>query len=98
MRLNLQRLLNPFRFVLISSAGWLNQQLLFAMEYLREENRVLREQLGGRKIPLSNDQRRRLAAKARRFGRVPLEGPFPCLRSQKATPYTSQIFIACSSD
>jgi putative transposase len=36
---------------------------------LREENRVLREQLGDRRLRLSDDQRRRLAAKAKGLGR-----------------------------
>jgi putative transposase len=42
---------------------------LHVIEYLREENRVLREQLGGRRLRLNDDQRRRLAAKARGLGR-----------------------------
>jgi putative transposase len=50
-------------------AGWMNQQQQFAMEYLREENRVLKEQLGCRRLRLNDDQRRRLAAKAKRLGR-----------------------------
>jgi hypothetical protein len=41
--LNTQPLFDPFRFVLISLAGWMNQQQQFAIDYLREENRVLRE-------------------------------------------------------
>jgi hypothetical protein len=45
--LKTQPVLDPFRFVLISLAGWINQQQQFAIDYLREENRVLREQLGG---------------------------------------------------
>jgi putative transposase len=61
--------LDPFRFVLISIAGWMNQQQQQAIDYLREENRVLREQLGGRRIRFTDDQRRRLAAKAKGFGR-----------------------------
>jgi len=36
--------------------------------YLVEENRVLKEQLKGRRVR-SDDQRRRLAAKGRRLGR-----------------------------
>src|SRR3954453_12807877 len=36
---------------------------------LREENQVLREQLGGRRLRFSDDQRRRLAAKAKGLGR-----------------------------
>ena len=61
--------LDPFRFLLIAVAGWMNQQQQFAIDYLREENRVLREQLGHRRLRLTNDQRRRLAAKAKRLCR-----------------------------
>jgi len=35
--------LDPFRFVLIVVAGWMNQRQLQVIDYLREENRVLRE-------------------------------------------------------
>jgi transposase InsO family protein len=63
------RVLDPFRFVLIAAAGWINQRQLQAIDYLREENRVLREQLGTRRLRLNDDQRRRLAAKAKRLGR-----------------------------
>jgi hypothetical protein len=38
------------------------------IEYLGEENRVLREQLGDRRLRLNDDQRRRLAAKAKGLG------------------------------
>src|SRR5215831_21229695 len=37
--------------------------------YLREENRVLREQLGGKRLHFNGDQRRRLAARAKGLGR-----------------------------
>lgn len=63
------RVLDPFRFVLIAVAGWMNQHQLQIIDYLREENRVLREQLGGRRLRLNDDQRRRLAAKAKALGR-----------------------------
>src|SRR5712691_4906922 len=63
------RVLDPFRFVLIAVAGWMNQRQLQIIDYLREENRVLREQLGGRRMRLNDDQRRRLAAKAKGLGR-----------------------------
>src|SRR6202048_3266286 len=65
--------LDPFRFVLIAVAGWMNQRQLQVIDYLREENRVLKEQLGGRRLRLNDDQRRRLAAKAKRVGRRILE-------------------------
>ena len=55
------RALDPFRFVVIAVAGWMNQHQLQIIDYLREENRVLREQLGGRRVRFNDDQRRRLA-------------------------------------
>ena len=63
------KVLDPFRFVLIAVAGWMNQRELQIIDYLREENRVLREQLGRRRVRLNDDQRRRLAAKAKGLGR-----------------------------
>ena len=66
--------LDPFRFVLISIAGWMNQQQQQAIEYLREENNVLREQLGGRRLRFTDEQRRRLAVKAKRLGHRALAG------------------------
>jgi len=61
--------LEPFRFVVIALAGWMNDGRLLLIDYLREKNRVLREQLGGKRPNFTDDQRRRLAAKAKRLGR-----------------------------
>ena len=47
----------------------MNHNQLQMIEYLREENRVLREQLGPRQLRFTDDQRRRLAAKAKTLGR-----------------------------
>jgi hypothetical protein len=55
------RVHDPFRFVLIAVAGCMNQRQLQIIDCLREENRVLREQLGARRLRLNDDQRRRLA-------------------------------------
>jgi hypothetical protein len=38
-------------------AGWINQQQRDVIDYLQEENRVLREQLGSRRLRFTNDQR-----------------------------------------
>src|SRR5215467_16385501 len=63
------KVLDPFRFLVVSLAGWMNERQLQVIDYLREENRVLREQLGGRRVRFNDDQRRRLAAKAKGLGR-----------------------------
>jgi hypothetical protein len=59
----------PLRFVLGALAGWVNQQQRDVIDYLQEENRVLREQLGPRRLRFTDAQRRRLAAKAETLGR-----------------------------
>src|SRR5437667_5580488 len=61
--------LNPFSFVVVSVAGWMNQRQQQLIEYLVEENRVLREQIGNRRMRFTDDQRRRLAARAKKLGR-----------------------------
>src|SRR5215831_19410351 len=47
----------------------MNGRQLLLIDYLREENRVLREQLGEKRLRFTDDQRRRLAAKAKGLGR-----------------------------
>jgi len=62
-------ILDPFRFVLIALSGWMNSRQSLLIDYLREENRVLREQLGQNRLRFTDDQRRRLATKAKGLGR-----------------------------
>lgn len=57
------------RFLLAVLAGWVNHRQQEALEYLIEENRVLKEQMHGRRLRLTDDQRRRLAARGKRLGR-----------------------------
>src|ERR1039458_5637393 len=47
----------------------MNQRQQYVIEYLVEENRVRREQIGGRRLRFNDDQRRRLAAKGKQLGR-----------------------------
>ena len=60
---------HPLRFLLVAVAGWIHQQQRDVIDYLQEENRVLREQLGRRRVRFTDDQRVRLAAKAKKLGR-----------------------------
>ncbi len=62
----------PLRTLLLSVSGWGNRHQADAIAYLVEENRVLKEQMGEPKLPLTDDQRRRLAAKAKLLGRKTL--------------------------
>ena len=59
----------PHLILVTALAGWLNREQQKVLEYLREENRVLKERLGHRRPPLSNDQRLRLPAKGKEIGR-----------------------------
>lgn len=61
--------LDTFRLLLISLAGWMNQQPQDIIEFLQEENRVLHEQLGNKRLRMNDDQRRRLAVRAKKLGR-----------------------------
>ena len=60
------------RFLLLVLAGWVNRQQQDVIDYLREENRVLRAGLRGKRLKLSDDDRRRLAVKAQALGREAL--------------------------
>ena len=64
----------------------MNQRQLQVIDYLREENWVLREQLGDRRLRLNDHQRRRLAAKAKVLGRKVLD--------QIATIVTPETLLA----
>jgi len=61
---------DPFRLFLISLAGWVNQRQQDVIDYLQEENRVLRAQLGGKRLRFSDDQRRGLAVRAKNWAGV----------------------------
>ena len=66
-------MLDPFRLWLISLAGFLNQQQQEVIDSLQEENRVLREQLGSKRLRLNDGQRRCLAVRAKKLGRRVLD-------------------------
>jgi hypothetical protein len=46
---------HPLQFVLVALAGWINQQQRDVIDYLEEENRVLRERLGRRRLRFTDD-------------------------------------------
>jgi putative transposase len=57
------------RLLLAVLAGWLSRRQQEGMAYLIEENRILRGQLRGRRLRLTDDERRRLAVHGHRLGR-----------------------------
>src|SRR5437870_13826768 len=54
-------------------AGWVQRHQQQVIAYLQEENRVLKAQLGGRRLRLTDTQRRLLAALAHPLGRQRLK-------------------------
>jgi putative transposase len=54
-------------------AGWLQRHQQQVIAYLQEENRVLKAKLGGRRLRLTDTERRRLAALAHPLGRQRLK-------------------------
>jgi transposase InsO family protein len=59
----------PLQFLAVFLAGWFCRHQQEVIEYLQDENRVLREQLGGKRLRFTDAQRRRLARKAKQLGR-----------------------------
>ena len=57
------------QFLVLTFAGWVNRHQDDLIEYLREENLVLREYLGPRPLRLTDAQRRRLAVRGHKLGR-----------------------------
>ena len=66
--LTMSTFVSPQNLLVSLLAGWLNQEQQKILEYLQEENRVLKAQLVQR-LRLSDEQRRRLAAKGKEIGR-----------------------------
>ncbi len=66
----------PWMMLVAMMAGWLNRQQQEAIAYLKEENKILRDELskatGKKRIILNDSQRRRLAILAKRVGRKAL--------------------------
>ena len=60
---------DALRFLILTAAGWMNRHQEDVIDYLREENRVLREQRGPRPLRLTDAQRRRLAVRGQKLGR-----------------------------
>ena len=60
--------------LLAAVLGWLEREQRDVIAFLREENRVLKRQLLGRRLRLNDAHRRRLAVLGQRLGRHALRG------------------------
>src|SRR5437773_460487 len=82
----MRKAFDPFSFLVTCVAGWMNQHQHDIINYLIEENRVLRQQIGNRRLRFSDDQRRRLAVEAKKLSRKIL--------AQIATVVTPETLLA----
>jgi hypothetical protein len=69
----MSHVIQPFHLLVIALAGWLNRQQQAVIDYLHEENSVLKEQLEGQRLRFTDEQRIRLAVKAKVLGRRALD-------------------------
>ena len=58
-------LFQPWKIVLAALSEFVRKEQEKVIEYLQLENQILREKLGGNRVLLSDEQRRRLAIKGR---------------------------------
>jgi len=63
----------PWTMLLMMLAGWLNRHQRDVIEFLKEENKILREKIGTKRILLNDNQKMRLAHLAKKLGRKVLD-------------------------
>ena len=51
----------PFQLLIAALGGWLHREQADVIAFLREENRVLKARLAGRRLRFDDGERRRLA-------------------------------------
>ena len=66
-------ILQPWQFLLLTIAGWVNQEQQQVIEFLRIEVEILLELQGKKRILLNDNQRARLAVKGKTLGRKVLK-------------------------
>jgi len=65
--------LQSFQLFVIAIPGWLNRQQQAVIDYLIEENRVLKDHLDGQRLRFTDEQRIQPAVKAKVLGRRALD-------------------------
>ena len=77
--------IQPWQIMLVSIAGWINKHQQQVIEFQNAQLEECKKCFAGKRIPFSDDQRRRLAEKAKSLGRTAL--------SQIATLVTPDTFL-----
>ena len=63
---------SPFQLFVTALCSWIVREQDAVIAFVREENRVLRAHLRGRRLQLSDEERRRLAVLGHQLGRAAL--------------------------
>ena len=79
--------IHPWQLLLATLAGWINREQQGVIDYLVEENRVLKRQLGRRRLRLTDEERCRLAVKGKALGRRVFGGPESIVVSTISLPF-----------
>ena len=69
----MSRALQPWEFLLLTLSGWMSRHQQRMIDYLIEENRILKGKLRVKRIRFTDEERRRLAVKGKALGRKLLE-------------------------
>ena len=91
----------PLQFIIAMLAHAINARMARRIEYLLEENRVLKEALqaatGRSRVPLTNEQRRRLATKGKALKGLggQLVRPPPAPANDNAEPLSGPGALRC---
>ncbi len=64
--------------LVVAFAGWINRQQQAVIDYLKTENEILKTQLKGRRLQLTDEERCKLAVKGKALGRKMLAN-FACI-------------------
>jgi transposase InsO family protein len=64
---------HALQFLILTVSGLLSRKQQHALEYLKEENLILQEKLGGKRTRFTDKERRRLAIKVKSVGRKKLK-------------------------
>jgi len=86
---------SPGQLVAVMLAGWINRHQQAVIAYQKEEIKVLREMLGGKRLRFTDEQRRRLALKAQALSRCTLKerGPLVTRCVRKLDRHTSWAIL-----
>ena len=89
---------SPLHFLLFTFAGWINQHQQTVIEYLQEENRVLKEQLRGRRLLILDRDRKYTEGFRKMLEDAGMEMVRLPVRSPNLNAYAERIVLSFKSE